>query len=293
MAAWLDVVCIISVGALVIFSNKKGIFNIKGLSNNGLVITRILSTLPLTVLLYCLREKSKEKNTNLKRECDEQRSQNENLIKEIVKINAQNDKLHEEKTTLKRELNELEQEFDLLGVVPEKVWKTIRQIEVGFVLNINSRHPEVLVDSAASQVRFVGNTQGPDRWYCVTGSQELSRNHYWEVEVGEKSSWAIGVVTKEIKEKNIISESTDDEFWIIRLCRGKKLEAVQSSTVTELQKSPKKVGVYLKGNLLSFYDVETRQRIHNFHIECSGPLFAVFSPGSRDKGPLILKAKGF
>ncbi|XP_039602784.1 erythroid membrane-associated protein-like isoform X18 [Polypterus senegalus] len=255
MAAWLDVVCIISVGALVIFSNKKGIFNIKGLSNNGLVITRILSTLPLTVLLYCLRE------------CDEQRSQNE--------------------------LNELEQEFDLLGVVPEKVWKTIRQIEVGFVLNINSRHPEVLVDSAASQVRFVGNTQGPDRWYCVTGSQELSRNHYWEVEVGEKSSWAIGVVTKEIKEKNIISESTDDEFWIIRLCRGKKLEAVQSSTVTELQKSPKKVGVYLKGNLLSFYDVETRQRIHNFHIECSGPLFAVFSPGSRDKGPLILKAKGF
>ncbi|XP_039602764.1 erythroid membrane-associated protein-like isoform X16 [Polypterus senegalus] len=264
MAAWLDVVCIISVGALVIFSNKKGIFNIKGLSNNGLVITRILSTLPLTVLLYCLREhkkeheKSKEKNTNLKRECDEQRSQNE--------------------------LNELEQEF---------VWKTIRQIEVGFVLNINSRHPEVLVDSAASQVRFVGNTQGPDRWYCVTGSQELSRNHYWEVEVGEKSSWAIGVVTKEIKEKNIISESTDDEFWIIRLCRGKKLEAVQSSTVTELQKSPKKVGVYLKGNLLSFYDVETRQRIHNFHIECSGPLFAVFSPGSRDKGPLILKAKGF
>ncbi|XP_039602774.1 erythroid membrane-associated protein-like isoform X17 [Polypterus senegalus] len=261
MAAWLDVVCIISVGALVIFSNKKGIFNIKGLSNNGLVITRILSTLPLTVLLYCLREHKKE------HECDEQRSQNE--------------------------LNELEQEFDLLGVVPEKVWKTIRQIEVGFVLNINSRHPEVLVDSAASQVRFVGNTQGPDRWYCVTGSQELSRNHYWEVEVGEKSSWAIGVVTKEIKEKNIISESTDDEFWIIRLCRGKKLEAVQSSTVTELQKSPKKVGVYLKGNLLSFYDVETRQRIHNFHIECSGPLFAVFSPGSRDKGPLILKAKGF
>ncbi|XP_039602757.1 uncharacterized protein LOC120524878 isoform X15 [Polypterus senegalus] len=145
MAAWLDVVCIISVGALVIFSNKKGIFNIKGLSNNGLVITRILSTLPLTVLLYCLREhkkeheKSKEKNTNLKRECDEQRSQNENLIKEIVKINAQNDKLHEEKTTLKRELNELEQEFDLLGVVPEKVWKTIRQIEATMLTSIEKK----------------------------------------------------------------------------------------------------------------------------------------------------------
>ncbi|XP_039602875.1 nuclear factor 7, ovary-like isoform X2 [Polypterus senegalus] len=270
MPAWLEVVCIFSVGALLVFSYKKGIFSIKGQSNNGLVIIWILPTLPLAALLYCLREKSTEKITYLKRECDEQRSQN--------------DKLQEEKATLKRELNELEQEFDLLGVVPEKA---------GFVLNHNSRHPDVLVDSDASQVRFGGNTQGPDRWYCVTGSLELSRNHYWEVEVGEKSSWAIGVVTKEIKEKNIIPESTDDEFWIIRLCRGKKLEAVQSSTVTELQKTPKKVGVYLKGNLLSFYDVETRQRIHNFHIECSGPLFSAFSPGSRDKGPLILKTKGF
>ncbi|XP_051778315.1 E3 ubiquitin-protein ligase TRIM39-like [Erpetoichthys calabaricus] len=566
MAAWLDVVCIISVGALVVFSNKKGVFNIKGQSNNGLVITWILSTLPLAVLLHCLREhkkeheKSKEKNTNLKRECDEQRSQNENLIKETAKLNAQNDKLHEEKTTLKRELNELEQEFDLLGVVPEKVWKTIRQMEAtmmtsiekkfififlvqfmtdstvaapipltisskqndtvgmfnlmlrfcyivvavllmycakrkkiisklytccrnarrvrkmrcfiephlwssfwnsilrmqvfslkqeklteeqqglieeikysrqqldsaiienqnlnkeikdlrqqldsaiienqnlnkeikdlrqqldsaiienqnlnkeikdlrqqldsaiienqnlnkeikdlrqqldsaiienqnlnkdntslekkkleeeltlyrkefenkGFLpekvwrkmqemeldifLDHDSAHPDVSVDADALQVRFVGNTRGPDRWYCVTMAEGLrTRNHYWEVEVGEKSSWAIGVVTREIKHMKIIPETPGDGFWVIRLCRGKKFQAV-SKTVTELQEKPKKVGVYLKENYLCFYNAENTKHIYTFPMKNSEPLFPVFSPGSSDRGPLIIKKSKF
>ncbi|KAG2462853.1 BTNL9 protein, partial [Polypterus senegalus] len=163
------------------------------------------------------------------------------------------------------------------------------------VLFPDTAHHELSLDDDASQIRFKGNTQGPDRWYCVTGSDWLMKGrHYWEVEVGEKSSWALGLATEEIKMSKVIPESPGNGFWIIRLCGGKQFEAV-SSTVTELQEKPqerpKKVGVYQKSNELSFYNAESKRVIYTFQIEYPGLLYPVFSPGSRDKGPLIIKKK--
>ncbi|XP_028647440.1 ret finger protein-like 4A [Erpetoichthys calabaricus] len=177
------------------------------------------------------------------------------------------------------------------GFIPNRVWKNIQKDEVDMVLLPDTAHHELSLDEDASQIRFKGNTQGPDRWYCVTGSDWLMKGrHYWEVEVGEKSSWALGLATEEIKMSKVIPESPGNGFWIIRLCGGKQFEAV-SSTVTELQEKPKKVGVYQKSDELSFYNAESKTVIHKFSIEYHGLLYPVFSPGSRDKGPLIIKKK--
>ncbi|MBN3294146.1 TRI39 ligase, partial [Polypterus senegalus] len=118
----------------------------------------------------------------------------------------------------------------------------------------------------------------------------MKGNHYWEVEVGEKASWALGLATEKIKESRVIPEIPENGLWIIRLCGGKKFEAV-SSTVRALHGKPKKVGMYKTTKELSFYDAETRTCIHTFDIEYPGVLYPVFSPGSRDKGPLIIKKK--
>ncbi|XP_039602797.1 E3 ubiquitin-protein ligase TRIM39-like [Polypterus senegalus] len=162
-------------------------------------------------------------------------------------------------------------------------------MEINIVLDSVSAHPDVSVDADALQVRFVGNTRGPDRWYYVAIAEGLpTRNHYWEVEVGEKSSWAIGVVTTEIKKMKTIPETPGDGFWLVRLCRGKKFEAL-SNTVTDLQEKPKKVGVFLGENYLSFYNAENAKHIYTFQMQYFEHLFPVFSPGSSDRGPLIIK----
>uniref|UniRef100_A0A8C4XG96 Butyrophilin subfamily 1 member A1-like n=1 Tax=Erpetoichthys calabaricus TaxID=27687 RepID=A0A8C4XG96_ERPCA len=171
----------------------------------------------------------------------------------------------------------------------KRVWKSIQENEVDVVLFPDTAHHELSLSDDASQVRFTGSTQGPDRWYCVTGSNWFTKgNCYWEVEVGEKASWALGLATERIKESRVIPENPENGFWIIRLCGGKKFEAV-SSTVSALHGKPKKVGIYKTTKELSFYDAEMRTCIHTFYIEYPGVLYPVFSPGSRDKGPLIIK----
>ncbi|MBN3294147.1 NF7O factor, partial [Polypterus senegalus] len=176
-------------------------------------------------------------------------------------------------------------------LTPKKLWKSIQENEVDVVLHPDTAHHQLSLNDDASQVRFIGSTQGPDRWYCVTGSNWFMKgSHYWEVEVGEKASWALGLATERINESRVIPENPENEFWIIRLRGGKKFEAV-SSTVSALHGKPKKVGIYKTTKELSFYDAETRTFIHTFYIKYPGVLYPVFSPGSRDKGPLIIKKK--
>ncbi|KAG2462854.1 MYH7 protein, partial [Polypterus senegalus] len=168
---------------------------------------------------------------------------------------------------------------------------TYNRDKVDVVLHPDTAHHQLSLNDDASQVRFIGSTQGPDRWYCVTGSNWFMKgSHYWEVEVGEKASWALGLATERINESRVIPENPENEFWIIRLRGGKKFEAV-SSTVSALHGKPKKVGIYKTTKELSFYDAETRTFIHTFYIKYPGVLYPVFSPGSRDKGPLIIKKK--
>ncbi|XP_051778254.1 uncharacterized protein LOC114669633 isoform X1 [Erpetoichthys calabaricus] len=193
----------------------------------------------------------------------------------------------------KYEYDALRAEFDKLGIVPDKVWEKIQECEVDMVLSPDTAHSDISVDNDAAQVRFTGDTKGPNTWCCVTGSDWLKaqQDHYWEVEVGEKGSWAIGLASETIKDEQLIAECPTNELWIIRLCRGKKLEAITRTDVKEYQLKPKKVGLHWEGNCLRVYDKEKKQLIHKFDIEYSEHLYPVFSPGSHDRGPLIIKIK--
>ncbi|XP_051778438.1 E3 ubiquitin-protein ligase TRIM39-like [Erpetoichthys calabaricus] len=210
-------------------------------------------------------------------------------IKNLQKEQKENEKLRVDNQKLNEENDELSSEFDKIGIVPDAEWKRIQDQGADMVLSSDTAHSDISVDTNAGQVKFIGDLKGPDRWCCVTGN-EAQQDHYWEVEVGEKGSWAIGLASDSIKNNKLIPECPGEGFWIIRLYRGKKLEAV-SSTVEELQQKPKKVGIHWKRKCLRFYDVEKKQLIHKFDIEYTECLYPVFSPGSRDKGPLIIKIK--
>uniref|UniRef100_A0A8C4XIE4 B30.2/SPRY domain-containing protein n=1 Tax=Erpetoichthys calabaricus TaxID=27687 RepID=A0A8C4XIE4_ERPCA len=182
---------------------------------------------------------------------------------------------------------------DKLGIVPDKVCENIQECEVDVVLSPDTAHSDISVDNDAAQVRFTGDTKGPNTWCCVTGSDWLKarQDHYWEVEVAGKGSWAIGLASESIKDEQLIAECPTNELWIIRLCRGKKLAAISRTYVKEYQLKPNKVGFHWEGNCLRVYDKEKKQLIHKFDIEYSEHLYPVFSPGSHDRGPLIIKIK--
>ncbi|MGH0126494.1 UNVERIFIED_CONTAM: hypothetical protein FKN15_048811 [Acipenser sinensis] len=155
-------------------------------------------------------------------------------------------------------------------------------------LNPDTANPSLTVSEDGSQVRFKG--EGSAEWPSVLGREGFtSGRHYWEVEVGEKGYWTLGVSTH--TDEKIIPEKPEEGYWLVRRWRGNTYEAVsQSPVLLKLQHKLYKVGVYLhcKKGELSFYNVYdgcTRYKIYTFNYKFT-EVYPIFSPGSHDRGPL-------
>ncbi|KAK6467803.1 butyrophilin subfamily 1 member A1-like [Huso huso] len=155
-------------------------------------------------------------------------------------------------------------------------------------LNPDTASPSLTVSEDGSQVRFKGERL--EEWPSVLGREGFtSGRHYWEVEVGEKGYWTLGVSTH--TDEKIIPEKPEEGYWLVRRWKGNTYEAVsQSPVLLTLQHKLYKVGMILdcEKNKLSFYNVYDgckRYKIHTFTYKFT-EVYPIFSPGSHDRGPL-------
>ncbi|MGH0152736.1 UNVERIFIED_CONTAM: hypothetical protein FKN15_022836 [Acipenser sinensis] len=83
-------------------------------------------------------------------------------------------------------------------------------------LNPDTTGPGLAVDVQNSLMRGQKSTGEGREWPSVLTKEGLTsgRHHYWEVEVGEKGYWAVGVSTN--PRENIISEKPEG-YWLVRL----------------------------------------------------------------------------
>ncbi|XP_036611687.1 probable E3 ubiquitin-protein ligase TRIML1 [Trichosurus vulpecula] len=119
---------------------------------------------------------------------------------------------------------------------------------------------------------------------AVLGTQTFtSGKHYWEVEVGGKTKWKLGICKDSVSRKGKLSSSSEDirtitAFW--KTANHFLLFISQRS----FQLSPpiQKVGIFLdyeKGHI-AFYDATERSLIHSYsNIAFEGPLRPYFSFG--------------
>nr|XP_028559988.1 nuclear factor 7, brain-like [Podarcis muralis] len=127
--------------------------------------------------------------------------------------------------------------------------------------------------------------------YCVAvlGCQSFSSGkHYWEVEVGDKLSWTLGLVSVSINRKGKIAASPGSGYWVIRLRNGVELMAKDDPPQRLCPTSfPKRVGVYLdyNGGLVSFCDASTMAHLYTFaSSRFKGRLCPYFCPGLYNSG---------
>ncbi|XP_054999615.1 E3 ubiquitin-protein ligase TRIM68-like [Sorex araneus] len=90
----------------------------------------------------------------------------------------------------------------------------------------------------------------PERFYrynIVLGSQRISSGrHYWEVEVGDRTEWGLGVCTEDVDRKEVVYLSPRYGFWVIRLRKGGEYRAgTQEYPLLSLAVPPHRVGVFL------------------------------------------------
>ncbi|KAG7465195.1 hypothetical protein MATL_G00173710 [Megalops atlanticus] len=144
------------------------------------------------------------------------------------------------------------------------------------------------------RVRFIGDVDdGTEEWPGVLGEQEFhTGRQYWEVEVGEKQSWRIGISSKPVAHGEANREMLGESYWMLQL-QDEELSARSAEEVITLQKEkPWKIGVYLNfdDKDLSFYNTETKTEIHSFALtgQSTSGFYPYLSPGSMDRDLLTI-----
>ncbi|XP_064198257.1 bloodthirsty-related gene family, member 12 [Anguilla rostrata] len=174
---------------------------------------------------------------------------------------------------------------------------------------------EVFLDSGTAQRSLALSADGRKVWFeerkqpapqgeatrrfhpalFVLGRESLSSGrHYWEVEVGSKTAWTLGVARQSAHRKGDIRLSPDNGFWCLWL-KGGEIKALSSARLPLLvPELPSKVGVYLdyEAGQVSFYDVKAHAHLYTFMDAFTESLFPIFSPcpahDGKNAAPLII-----
>ncbi|XP_077356568.1 E3 ubiquitin-protein ligase TRIM39-like [Festucalex cinctus] len=182
--------------------------------------------------------------------------------------------------------------------------KSMQTYAVDVELDPDTAHPNIcLLDNGkrvghAELLRVVpDNPQRFDPVICVLAKRGyLSGRFYFQVEVGTKTFWDVGVVKESVNRKGLITSKPENGFWTMRLRGGDEYRALDSpSVLLTFDVKPKTVGVFTdyEGGTVSFFDVDAKSHIYTF-TGCvfAERIFPFFSPGVCDDGrnsaPLII-----
>ncbi|KAG5855202.1 hypothetical protein ANANG_G00046550 [Anguilla anguilla] len=176
-----------------------------------------------------------------------------------------------------------------LGNLKFKVWEKMQEMVqyTPVTLDPNTAALWLFLSNGLTRVRDTERNQqipdNPERFYpCVgvLGSEGFtSGKHSWEVEVGNKPSWDVGVVKESINRKGAIKCSPTEGFWVVALRKG---EGYKAAGVTHLNLERKLQSIrvqldYDRGKV-SFFDPSDMSLIYTFEDLFTEKLFPYFNP---------------
>nr|XP_020667954.1 E3 ubiquitin-protein ligase TRIM39-like isoform X2 [Pogona vitticeps] len=273
------------------------------------------------VLIRHLENEEKEILQKLKEnvaKLSEQRAALNSLITEIEEKCLQSgmEMLKDVKNTLERCEEVQEEEPSLVSTELEKNFcnfprqyfvlrKIIKRLTGDLTLDPETAHPNLVLSEDRKSVKFVKQrlrdlTDSPRRFTiypCVLATEGFtSGRHYWEVEVGEKTHWALGVCNDSVSRKGETTSLPETGYWRVRLFNGDKYAATTTPfTPLNISTKPKRVGVFLdyEAGRLSFYNVTDRSHMYTFADTFTEKLWPFFYPGIRagrkNAAPLIIR----
>uniref|UniRef100_A0A8C5Z857 E3 ubiquitin-protein ligase TRIM58-like n=1 Tax=Marmota marmota marmota TaxID=9994 RepID=A0A8C5Z857_MARMA len=173
----------------------------------------------------------------------------------------------------------------------------LRRFQVDVKLDPSTAHPSLLLTADLRSVQdgelwrdVPRNPERFDTWPCILGLQSFSSGrHYWEVVVGVRAEWGLGVCQDSVQRKGEATPSPENGVWALWLLRGCEYMVLTSPSAPLLQlERPRRIGVFLdyEAGEVSFYNVTDGSCIYSFSQVSSGVLRPYFFVC--DEAPLIL-----
>uniref|UniRef100_K7FT96 B30.2/SPRY domain-containing protein n=1 Tax=Pelodiscus sinensis TaxID=13735 RepID=K7FT96_PELSI len=161
-------------------------------------------------------------------------------------------------------------------------------------LDPDTAHPKLILSEDQKRVRcgdtrhVVPDTPGRfDPCACVLGAEGYAGGrHYWEVEVGDKPRWTLGVCRESVNRKESVTLSPEDGHWAVWLRNGEYEALTCPFTPLPVSARPSQVGIFLDyeaGEVL-FYNATDKSYLFTFTDSFSGTLRPYFYPGHNAQG---------
>ncbi|XP_014373862.1 zinc finger protein RFP-like [Alligator sinensis] len=139
-------------------------------------------------------------------------------------------------------------------------------------------HPQLILSENQKSVSWGKAWQhlpkNPERFDtvdCVLGCERFaSGRHFWEVDVGDKGAWAVGVARESVTRKGRISPNPEGGIWAVeRWWRGEYIALTSPDwTPLPLRSAPRRVQVYLnyEWGQVTFSAADTNALIFTFPL---------------------------
>ncbi|XP_044839057.1 E3 ubiquitin-protein ligase TRIM39-like [Mauremys mutica] len=266
------------------------------------------------LLLQSLEEKERETLQRLQENVTKLSQQSSSLQQLITEIEEKCQQpvielLKDMKTTLSRSENVKLWEpeavsTDLKNVckIPERcldMREMLKRFAVDVTLDPDTAYPRLVLSEDRKRVRYrdkhqdlPDNPERFDRYAIVLGAEGFAGGRrYWEVEVGDKTQWDLGVCRESMSRKG---EFTYKDYWRLILRGGEYHACTSPATPLPVSVRPSRVGIFLdyEAGEVSFYNVTDRSHLFTFTGTFSGKLRPYFHPGVSAGGtnaaPLII-----
>ncbi|XP_057609082.1 tripartite motif-containing protein 75 [Chionomys nivalis] len=165
--------------------------------------------------------------------------------------------------------------------------KLIQQFTVQVTLDPETAHPNLLVSEDRKRVTLLKKKQDHPRSSesftdspVVLGNPNFnSGRHYWEVKVGKKPEWAIGICKANLSPGARRSSSAPEKCWRI-LWQGDCFVVSGPADPNSKLKvtTPRTIGIFLDYELgeVSFYSMPEKSHIHTFRDTFTEPVCPYF-----------------